>query len=300
MVNKYRLTSDVYDREREEDKINPLKIYFLSVEGNATEVEYFREVSRNRKLLGIHSLVDVEILGRGSKDTNSAPKQVIELLEEYIRLREKNAEDMIEDLPAAFKEKYPIEKIKQFLDDSSQLTNRERNTFQTELTKIGYDLSYRKYLRKYDSEYDEFCILIDRDSLTHSEANMIQCIDYCRKKGYSCYIANPCFEFWLLFHLADIKKEYGDRLNQIAENKKVSNHHTFVSMEVWKKAGHGKGMIHFSENYLPNVDKAIEQAKEFASNEDELISNIGCNLWKLLEAMRQFNPSHGESMEGIL
>lgn len=45
MVNKYRLTSTVYDREEEKDKIEPLKIYFLSVEGNNTEKEYFEGIS---------------------------------------------------------------------------------------------------------------------------------------------------------------------------------------------------------------------------------------------------------------
>lgn len=294
MINKYRLTSTVYDREKEEDKIYPLKIYFLSVEGNVTEKEYFEGVSRNRKLLGIHSRVDVEVLRRSSKDTNSAPRQVIQLLEEYIQLREQNVEDMIEDIPDEFKEKYSVDMIKRFLMDPSQVTNRERNAFLTELTKIGYDINYRKYLKKYDSEYDEFGILIDRDIQTHSEVNMMECINYCKEKNYSCYIANPCFEFWLLLHLADLKEEYGDCLELIAENKKVSGNHTYVSKEVSDKAGHGKGGIHFSKNYLPNVDKAIEQAKAFASDEYELVSNIGCNLWKLLESMRRFSPSHVE------
>lgn len=290
MVNRYRLTSSVYDREEEKDRIEPLKIYFLSVEGNRTEKEYFQGVSCNKKALGIHARIDVEVLGRSPKDTNSAPKQVIELLEEYIQLREQDDKDMFRDLPEEFKRQYPVEFIKTFLSDPKQLGKRERNLFLTELTKLGYDMNYRKYLKKYDSQLDEFCILIDRDMQTHSEVNMRDCIRYCEEKHYSCYIANPCFEFWLLLHLSDVKHEYNDHLEDILENKKVSGNHTYVSKEVSDKARHGKSGINFTKNYLPNVDKAIERAKGFASDEYGLISEIGCNLWKLMEEMKAFTP----------
>lgn len=90
MINRYRLTSTVYDREEEYQKILPEKRIFLSVEGNETEKEYFDGVSKNREKMGINAKIDVEVLCRGKKDTDSAPQQVLELLEEYIRLREQN------------------------------------------------------------------------------------------------------------------------------------------------------------------------------------------------------------------
>ena len=39
MINRYRLTSTVYEREDESQKVLPEKRIFLSVEGNATEKE---------------------------------------------------------------------------------------------------------------------------------------------------------------------------------------------------------------------------------------------------------------------
>lgn len=77
MKNKYRLSSDAFEREAEEEKIQPQKIFFLSVEGNATEKEYLEGISAYRAQLGIHAIVDVQVLGRKRKDTNSAPQQVI-------------------------------------------------------------------------------------------------------------------------------------------------------------------------------------------------------------------------------
>ena len=65
MYNRYRLTSTVYDREDEAQKIIPEKRVFLSVEGNVTEKEYFDGLSKNRVKIGINAKVDVEVLRRG-------------------------------------------------------------------------------------------------------------------------------------------------------------------------------------------------------------------------------------------
>lgn len=288
MKNKYRLSSNAFERETEQDKIEPQKIFFLSVEGNETEKEYFEGISANRHHLGINAVVDVEVLNRRRKDTNSAPWQVIELLEEYLRLRESGNETLIQDIPGEFIQKYGEAFIQNFLDNGQDITKRQRNEFVTDLFKIGYDINYRKYLQKYNSDLDEFGILIDRDMQTHSEANMLECIEYCKEKNYSCYIANPCFEFWLLLHLSDVKEEYSDRLSDIKENKRISQNHTFVSKEVSLKAHHGKSEINFKKNYMAYIDTAIARAKEFASDETELVDSIGCNIWKLLEAMKNY------------
>lgn len=288
MINKFRLSANVYERENDKERENVQKIIFLSVEGNKTEKEYFEGISRYRERLGITSKVDVEVLKRHRKDTNSAPQQVVELLEEYLRLREIGDEDLVKEIPKEFVEHYGIQFIKNYLENPNNIPKHERNEFNTELQKIGYNASCRKYLRKYNHNLDEFAILIDRDVQTHSEVNMESIVSYCRKKKYQCYIANPCFEFWLLLHLSDVKIEYSKELDKIKENAKVSKSHTFVSKEVSNKVNHGKRGIHFERNYLPYVDTAIDRAKNFSSDEFELIHNIGCNIWKMLENMKKF------------
>ena len=288
MINRYRLTSTGYEREDESQKVLPEKRIFLSVEGNATEKEYFDGVSKYREKIGINAEVDVEVLRRGKKDTNSAPQQVIELLEEYIRLREQKEDDILEEISEQFKEQYSIEFIKQYLQDPNEIPKKQRNSFITELKKIGYDINYRKYLRKYNRELDEFAVLIDRDMQTHSEENMRECIKHCKDNGYKCYIANPCFEFWLLMHLADINAEFGEQLEKIKENPKISEHHTFVSKAVSERGHHGKSGIKFATQYMPKINQAINQAKKFAVDEEDLIDNIGCNLWKLMEELKQY------------
>ena len=71
-------------------------------------------------------------------------------------------------------------------------------------------------------------------------------------------------------------------------SSKISEHHTFVSKAVSEKGHHGKSGIKFATQYMPKINQAINQAKKFAVDEEDLIDNIGCNLWKLMEELKQY------------
>ena len=288
MVNKYRLSSKSYDRETPNEQITPRKIYFISVEGVATEVEYLQGLSDYRTELGINALVNIEVLRRKTKDGYSAPEQVIELLEEYLSLREAG-NNIFSDIPDEIKNNFSPDFIQLYIETPGSISPKERNRFELALRKTGYDLAYRKYLSKYTSNFDEFCILIDRDAGTHSSEDMNFILQYCKEKKYRCFITNPCFEFWLLLHFSDVYEEYSDQLDLIRENKKVSNAHTFVSNELSVKAHHGKKGIAFKEKYLPHIEEAIIRASKFASDNEALITDIGCNIWILIKEMQSFD-----------
>ena len=288
MVNKYRLSSKSYDRETPNEQITPRKIYFISVEGVATEVEYLQGLSDYRTELGINALVNIEVLRRKTKDGYSAPEQVIELLEEYLSLREAG-NDIFPDIPDEIKNNFSPDFIQLYIETPESISPKERNRFELALRKAGYDLAYRKYLSKYTSNFDEFCILIDRDAGSHSSEDMNFILQYCKEKKYRCFITNPCFEFWLLLHFSDVYEEYSDQLDLIRENKKVSNAHTFVSNELSVKAHHGKKGIALKEKYLPHIEEAIIRASKFASDNEALITDIGCNIWILIKEMQSFD-----------
>ena len=290
MVNKYRLSSKSYDRETPNEQITPRKIYFISVEGVATEVEYLQGLSDYRTELSINALVNIEVLRRKTKDGYSAPEQVIELLEEYLSLREAG-NNIFSDIPDEIKNNFSPDFIQLYIETPESISPKERNRFELALRKAGYDLAYRKYLSKYTSNFDEFCILIDRDAGSHSSEDMNFILQYCKEKKYRCFITNPCFEFWLLLHFSDVYEEYSDQLDLIRENKKVSNAHTFVSNELSVKAHHGKKGIAFKEKYLPHIEEAIIRASKFASDNEALITDIGCNIWILIKEMQSFEAS---------
>lgn len=289
-MNKYRLSSNSFERETDAEKIKPQKIYFLAVEGNVTEKEYFEGLSFYRTALGINAKVDVIVLNRARRDNNSAPLKVIELLEEYIQLRESHEEYNL-DIPKEFSAKYGDDFIRTFLNTPDDLSHKEIQTFVNDLHSLGYDINYRQYLKKYDGDTDEFCILIDRDIHSHSKENLKYCIDHCKENNYRFFISNPCFEFWLLLHLSDVNTEYSDRLEIIKDNPKISSNHTFVSREVSEKAHHGKSGIGFKNNYLPNIPVAIQRSKCFATDAEKLLDNIGCNLSLLITEMMNYNTN---------
>lgn len=290
MNNSYRLSSSAFDREKEDEKIEPLKIYFLSVEGNVTEKEYFEGIAAYREELHINGQVRMEVLSRSNEDTNSAPKQVIELLEDYLRLREMGEYDFYKDIPMEVVDEYGEESVKKYIEDPNLLSKEDKDKIEESLRILGYDYAYRRYLHECGGrESDVFAIIIDRDRKSHTEKGLKECISHCRKNNYSCYISNPCFEFWLLLHACDVKEEYKDKLEEIRKNEKVSRTHTFVSRELSNRNHHKKSGIAFKQKYLPHVDEAIARAKKFESDEERLLDNIGTNIWKLLESMRDFS-----------
>lgn len=114
------------------------------------------------------------------------------------------------------------------------------------------------------------------------------------------FVTTPCFEFWLLLHLVDVRNEYAHNLQEFRDNANKSNKHTFTSYEVSRLAHHSKGITEdiFKRNYLLKVNYAIRQAKEcFSTDIDELIGNdvshdtkkgkLGSNLPALFELLRE-------------
>lgn len=164
MGNKYRLSSTIYNRDKE--KIDPKRIIFLSVEGNVTEKEYFIGIATHIREISDNAIVKVEVLGRRSKDNKSAPGKVLELLEECVELR-KNGMDTIsneiksiEDIFNKYSEKY----IEKYLNNENDLANKKE--FEKDLHLAEYDLNYRRYLAECGGNYesDIYAVVIDRDS----------------------------------------------------------------------------------------------------------------------------------------
>ena len=99
-VSRFRLQSSAFARKDETEKIEPKRMVFLSVEGDQTERTYFQNLNDYLDT----QLIQIEVLRHRPGDGYSDPKYVIELLEEYIDVRQG---DLIpKELPKAFTEKY--------------------------------------------------------------------------------------------------------------------------------------------------------------------------------------------------
>lgn len=271
----------------------PKRVIFLSVEGNCTEKQYFTYVNQHREQLGIDSVIRIETLSRLGCDTASDPSSVYNLLQEYRELHENGIipKEVSDELQTAGITDYSEQFIESYLHGDIQLTKKQKNAFHHALQIVGIDLDYQKYLSecKGIENDDVFAVVIDRDKdESRPPEQLASLIELCKSKGYLFILSNPCFEFWLLLHLCDVKTVYSGNLEDIRNNVPVSARHTYVSKEVWSLAHHAKSISPkvFEENYLPNIKAAIERSGDFATDETKLIYEIGTNIPNLFEIMR--------------
>ena len=288
----------MFSRPEEIFPEKPLRIIFLSVEGNVTEQNYFSWLEKYREKLGIKTGVHVHPLRRGKRDNFSAPAQVFELLEEYIEIRES---DILPDrMRKVIPTKYTDAFVQQYMKDPDSVDKDKKEQFEMLLKQVGIDLEYQFFVKEYQGQDDLFGVVIDRDYNTHTVMQLNEIRKQCIEKGYHFFITTPCFEFWLLLHLVDVKKQYKGDMQKFRDNEKKTNKHTFTSFQVSEHAGHSKKISEkiFRQYYLNHIDYAISQTKKsFSTDVEELIGTdetedskkekLGSNLPELFKLLRE-------------
>lgn len=260
------------------------RVVFLSVEGEVTERRYFEFVRESRETLGIKSVVEIHVLRRG--DSSSSPEKVVELLENYLEVRNNN--DFLAEVDKLELKHYDKEFIHKYLEAPDTIDVKEKRQFEGFLKEEQLDLTYLLFLNKFkgsdNGENDVFGIVIDRDAGNHSPENMARIFDECDEKGYRCFLTNPGFEFWLLLHVADVKSEYPDELE-----KMLNFNDETVDKHLLEKTGGGKKIQRktFDTYFLPNIDTAIERANGLCTSRNKLLDQLGSTLGKLFELLRE-------------
>ena len=260
------------------------RVVFLSVEGEVTERRYFEFVRESRETLGIKSVVEIHVLRRG--DSSSSPEKVVELLENYLEVRNNN--DFLAEVDKLELKHYDKELIHKYLEAPDTIDVKEKRQFEGFLKEEQLDLTYLLFLNKFkgsdNGENDVFGIVIDRDAGNHSPENMARIFDECDEKGYRCFLTNPRFEFWLLLHVADVKSEYPDELEKMLD----FNDET-VDKHLLEKTGGGKKIQRktFDTYFLPNIDTAIERANGLCTSRNKLLDQLGSTLGELFELLRE-------------
>jgi len=165
-------------------------------------------------------------------------------------------------------ERYSVDALKKLLEKASddKLTKEEAEICKA-LKAESIDLIYRKKLKELSRPDDIVAAVIDKDN--NQRCVLEEHIEKCTKSAYRLYLTNPCFEFWLLLHLCDVKAESIDS--------------TVCQAEVSRLAHHGKknGNKIFNSTYYPNIPNAIERSKGFATELNKIINETGTNLLEL-------------------
>jgi len=103
-------------------------------------------------------------------------------------------------------------------------------------------------------------------------------------------VTSPCFKLWLILHYVAVIERY-IIANKVAlfENKEVSRAHSFTSNLFSEISGSNPKSGSFFNKLKSGVDLAIEQEKALEQDMYMMAKNIGSNVGKLIEQMRE-NP----------
>ncbi|MGL1887970.1 MAG: RloB family protein [Reichenbachiella sp.] len=140
-------------------------------------------------------------------------------------------------------------------------------------------------LKKIKEEYnlkptDEFWMIIDKDRWV-----LDKWVDKCTDEGnFNIALSNPCFEFWLLLHVAGLSDFSTIEQTNIKENAKVTNkkNHLDQILNGLLDAGYNKTNI-MPERFLPNIENAIRQGIELDSN--DIHDSLGSHNYKLVQKL---------------
>lgn len=140
LTSQYRLRSSAFVRTEENNKVDPKRIVFLSVEGARTEKDYFTHLNASLD----SSLIHIEVLQHRRGDGYVAPTYVVELLQEYLSVRQ--GELIPPDVINVVTKRYSKDTIQAYLEQPETLKKAERAAIQRDLMMCGIDIEYRRYI----------------------------------------------------------------------------------------------------------------------------------------------------------
>lgn len=135
-------------------------------------------------------------------------------------------------------------------------------------------------------EIDKLWMVIDRDSHSWKPKEISDVATKCQQKKYGLALSNPCFELWILLHLADLSSYNVQGKNEIEKNPRVTKDRTRIEKEILK---HIPSYSKKSQNFIPlfaNIQIAIINSKKLLNKKDKRWpSSLGTHVYKIMEEL---------------
>ena len=140
--------------------------------------------------------------------------------------------------------------------------------------------------KSFKDNYDSVWIVVDRETQENKIVNIERAQKICDEKNYNMALTNPTFEFWLLLHIVDISQYDTNRLNEIAENKKINKKKKkrFLEKKLSEILG-GYNKSELKQEDFISLEKilfALKQEEFIAIEINDIKKNIGSNIGKLI------------------
>lgn len=227
----------------------PIKKYFLAYEGVKTEVKYFNGICENKDYLHLSSSIELIPLVRNHINLGlSHPQKVFEIVQICIDGLKNNSRNLSSLIRAIVDYCFDESDRVNTGEDTNNLYNSVLDIFEeqfnlTEKDNIDFDYEEINIISEklndflnnkliqvskisefilaqfetFDKNYDEVCLIVDRDKKSFSENQFDELKEQCNKNNFQLYVSNPCFEFWLLLHF---NEAFNLDLKELEENKK--------------------------------------------------------------------------------
>ena len=306
--------STAYDRKKE-----PKIRYFLTFEGEETEVQYFSGVIQFKKELGINNLFKIIPLARNYEEkTWSHPCKfiipLIRTLKEFssgqisVESVVQHSVDHLCDKGLIDKncQKNPSEFSDKLYEKLAESGYAKTDTVENQdeilacICEFSYEMFPEGYAGKlidnlqqdlidqmyyYDSESDRVCLIVDRDIQNFKPEQYDSLLSACKKRNFSLYVSNPSFELWLLMHFPEEMLELDPK--DMLENKKHSQNRRYLGFELGRLLhGYSKNNVQF-ENFIDNVDAAIQHEQNYCEDVVRLKEKLGSNVGLLIKELKK-------------
>lgn len=130
---------------------------------------------------------------------------------------------------------------------------------------------------------DELWMIIDTDRW----GNIPEIIELCKShENMFVAVSNPCFELWLLLHIADVDSYDDEESEKILKNKKITNKKNYIDTKIADIIGsYNKSKLN-ALLFLPHIDTAIERAKKLDFELRDYPIKLGSHVYKLIEKIK--------------
>lgn len=150
----------------------------------------------------------------------------------------------------------------------------------------------RKYRFK---DTDEFWLIIDKDHWEDNQhINIRDIYESCvQEKNFFVALSNPCFEMWLVLHLAKLSDISDEEQKKLLENQKISDKKNYIDVYlaalIDKERNDGKQRGYNKRPnpkvFLPKIHDAITNAREIPEKDGSYLEVLGTHVYKLVEKL---------------
>ena len=155
---------------------------------------------------------------------------------------------------------------------------------------VGVKAILSKIKREYNFRpTDEFWLIIDRDDWERiHKINLDKIVEDCQKEqNFYMALSNPCFEIWLILHLAKLSDFSKEEQHLIYENAPVSDKKNYVDVVLARLIGDGRGYNKRPNPsfFLPRIYNAIINASSISEIGEPYPKRIGTDVYKLVKRL---------------